>query len=210
VAIIHRTVRWCTGLSGEPTVACACPVRQSAQRSNGRICQIWKEIKHRTVYRTCPVRHKTEGKDSLPCWSSTTPSCLGAIKGTPRHMEESPKHSLSILKHPDSTPMHLILCVSDLSSIWVANSVCCTSSSSCDLCAWLCFGFESCVCCSPLPYFCASFVIIIVRARGSKLWRFLANRRKTKEESRGIQVDHWITWKGLSATLIHWDATTWK
>jgi hypothetical protein len=35
-------------------------------------------------------------------------------------------------------------------------------------------------------------VIIIVRARGSKLWRFLANRRKTKEESRGIQVDHWI------------------
>jgi hypothetical protein len=35
-------------------------------------------------------------------------------------------------------------------------------------------------------------VIIIVRARGSKLWRFLANRRKTKKESRGIQVDHWI------------------
>jgi hypothetical protein len=43
----------------------------------------------------------------------------------------------------------------------------------------LCCGFESCVCCSPLPYFCASFVIIIVRARGSKLWRFLANGRKT-------------------------------
>jgi hypothetical protein len=80
VAIIHRTVRWCTGLSGEPTVACAngrprnlratrgllqrsvgapdCPVRHSAQRSNSRICQIWKEIKHRTVYRTCPVAHR--------------------------------------------------------------------------------------------------------------------------------------------------------
>jgi hypothetical protein len=41
--------------------------------------------------------------------------------------------------------------------------------------------FESCVCCSPLPYFCVSFVIIIVRARGSKLWRFLANGRKTKK-----------------------------
>jgi hypothetical protein len=37
------------------------------------------------------------------------------------------------------------------------------------------------VCCSPLPYFYASFVIIIVRARGSKLWRFLANGRKTKK-----------------------------
>jgi hypothetical protein len=98
-------------------------------------------------------------------------------------MEESPKHSLSILKHPDSAPTHLILCVSDLSSISVANSVCCTSSSSCDLCAWLCCGFESCVCCTPLPYFCVYFVIIIVRARGSKLWRFLANGRKSKENT---------------------------
>jgi hypothetical protein len=88
VAIIHQTVRWCTRLSDEPTVACAngrprnlratrgllqrsagapdctvctgqCPVRQSAQRSNSRICQIWKEIAHRTVYRTCPVAHQT-------------------------------------------------------------------------------------------------------------------------------------------------------
>jgi hypothetical protein len=35
------------------------------------------------------------------------------------------------------------------------------------------------VCVALLPYFCVSFVIIIVRARGSKLWRFLANGRKT-------------------------------
>jgi hypothetical protein len=41
--------------------------------------------------------------------------------------------------------------------------------------------FESCVCCSPLPYFPTSFVIFIVRAIGSKLWRFLANGRKTKK-----------------------------
>jgi hypothetical protein len=88
VAIIHGTVRWCTALSGEPTVTSAngrprnlratrgllqrsagapdcpmctgqCPVSQSAQRSNGRICQIWKEIAHRTVYRTYPVAHRT-------------------------------------------------------------------------------------------------------------------------------------------------------
>jgi hypothetical protein len=31
-----------------------------------------------------------------------------------------------------------------------------------------------------------------------------------KEENRGIQVDHWITGKELSATLVHWDTTTWK
>jgi hypothetical protein len=29
---------------------------------------------------------------------STAPSCLGAIKGTPRRMEEDTKHSQSILK----------------------------------------------------------------------------------------------------------------
>jgi hypothetical protein len=44
----------------------------------------------------CPVRHPTEGKDSLPYWPPTAPSCLGAIKGTPRRMEETPKHTLSI------------------------------------------------------------------------------------------------------------------
>jgi hypothetical protein len=108
-------------------------------------------------------------------------------------MEESPKHSLSILRHQDSNSTHSIFRVSDLSSICVVNSVCCVSSSSCDLCAWLCCVFESCVCFSSQPYSCAFFVINIVRARGSNLWRFLANGMKTKEESRGIQVDHWIT-----------------
>jgi hypothetical protein len=63
------------------------------------------------------VRHSTEDKDGLPSWSSTAPSCLGAIKGTPRCREENTKHSLSILKHPDSAPAHSLHCVSDLSSI---------------------------------------------------------------------------------------------
>jgi hypothetical protein len=77
-AIIHRTVRWCTGLSGEPTAASAtvdraihgqrvarangqqgapdcpvctgqCPVRQSARRCNGRLSQKRKKIVHRTA-----------------------------------------------------------------------------------------------------------------------------------------------------------------
>ena len=81
-AIIHRTVRWCTGLSGEPTVVCAngrpcnpratrgscnglqrapdCPVRQLAQSCNGRLCQKRKEIAHRTATGTvrCATRQK--------------------------------------------------------------------------------------------------------------------------------------------------------
>jgi hypothetical protein len=45
------------------------------------------------------VRHSIEGKISLPRMLSTAPSCLGAIKGTPRRMEEHIKHPLSIPKH---------------------------------------------------------------------------------------------------------------
>jgi hypothetical protein len=157
------------------------------------------------------VRHPTEGNFGLPRMPPTAPSCHGAIKGTPRRMEELPKHSLIIPKYQDSILAHLILWDSDLSSIWVENSSSCVVSSSCGLCASLCSCFESCVCCSPLPYFRASLWSSSVRARGSKLWRFLANERKYKKRKhRGIQVDHWITWKGLSATLVHWDATTWS
>jgi hypothetical protein len=73
-AIIHRTVRWCTGLSGEPTIASAtvghairgrrvartngrqgapdCPVRQRGRSCNGRMRQKRKEIAHRTTTMT--------------------------------------------------------------------------------------------------------------------------------------------------------------
>ena len=108
-AIIHRTIRWYTGLSGEPMAAGAmvgrairarrvahangrlgapdCPVRQPAQRSNGRLRQEWKEIctGHEQWMSggapDCPVRHPTEGKNCLPRLPSTSPCCLGAIKG---------------------------------------------------------------------------------------------------------------------------------
>jgi hypothetical protein len=99
-------------------------------------------------YCDCPVHHPTEGKFGLPSWPPTAPSCLGAIKGTPRRMEELPKHSLSILRHPDFAPTHSLCCVRDLSSIRVANSLCCQLISSLHLCAWVCCGFVSCEGCS--------------------------------------------------------------
>jgi hypothetical protein len=184
---IHRTVRWFTGLSGEPTVACAngrscnlrttrgrandrlgtldcpvsigqCLVRQPTPRTNGRMARNARRSRTGQLQGLsggapdCPVHHPTEGKFGLPSWPPTTPSCLGAIKGTPRHMEEQPKHSLSILRHPDSDAAHLLCCVRDLSSIRVVNSLCCQLSSSLHLCAWVCCGFVSCVCCSSQPY----------------------------------------------------------
>jgi hypothetical protein len=99
------------------------PVRQLTPRINGRMCQKRKEITHWTttvIVRWCTrlsVHHPTEGKFGLPSWPPTAPSCLGAIKGTPRRMEEYTKPSRNILRLPDFDSTLLILCVSDLSSI---------------------------------------------------------------------------------------------
>jgi hypothetical protein len=121
----------CTGLSGEPTVGRAngrlrdlretrgrangregapdcpvctgqCPVRQRLQGCQRSASPNKEGNPHRTVSGgapDCPVRQATEGKNCLPGMHSTAPSCLGAIKGTPRRMEENTKHSLSIPKH---------------------------------------------------------------------------------------------------------------
>jgi hypothetical protein len=221
VATIHRIVWWCTGLSGEPTAPAAnrCPRDQCAthgqlQRSAG--CTGLSDV-HRTVsgaqtspeeHRSdapdmegdhapnmnsdCPMHHSTEGRNCLPSWSPTAPSCLWAIKETPRRMEETTKHSLSILRHPDSTQTYLIRCFSDLSSIRVVNSLCCCLSSSLHLCAWLCCVFKSCVCCSPPLLLCFFYDH---HCKGERLQIVEIPRKREKdykEESCGIQVDHWI------------------
>jgi hypothetical protein len=146
----HRTVRWCTRLSGEPTVDCANSrprnPRATRGRANGRQgapdsvrcancrnsttvgCAILgkRSAPDHEQWMSggapdCPVRHPTEGKNCLPRMPPTAPSCLRAIKGTPRRMEESPKHTLSILNLPHSVFAHLIDFLSDLSSVLVVN-----------------------------------------------------------------------------------------
>jgi hypothetical protein len=57
----------------------------------------------------CSVRQPIEGKNCLPNGVSTAPSYLGAIKGTPRHMEHNTKPPLNILRHLDSASTHLDL-----------------------------------------------------------------------------------------------------
>jgi hypothetical protein len=114
--INHQTVRWCTGLSGEPTVGraiCARHVAEPTVRRGHRTVRCAPDSvrcangsKTSTVgcarigrksAPDCPVRQSIEGKICLPGMLSTAPSCLGAIKGTPRRMEEDTKHSLNIL-----------------------------------------------------------------------------------------------------------------
>jgi hypothetical protein len=117
----HRTVRcaldsvWSANQPGVATVGCT---------RIGRRSRTGHEQWLSGGAPDCPVRHPTEGKNFLPCWPPTTPSCLGAVKETPRRMEELSKHSLSNSKSPHSVSTHLIDRVSDLSSILAVNSLC--------------------------------------------------------------------------------------
>jgi hypothetical protein len=123
----------CTELSGEPTVGRAigaghvaeptarrghrtCPVRQrlsGCQRSAAPFKERNRAPDSVRCAPDCPVRQSIEGKISLPRLLSTAPSCLGAIKGTPRRMEEYTKHSYNIPKHQDINSAPLILCDSN-------------------------------------------------------------------------------------------------
>jgi hypothetical protein len=111
-----------TGLSGVHRTVSGAPTAPRLQRS----ASLNKERDpHRTVFGgapDCPVRQATEGKNCLPGMQSTAPSCLGAIKGSPRRMEEHTKHSLSILDHSHFVLAHLFDIHSDLSSVLVRNS----------------------------------------------------------------------------------------
>jgi hypothetical protein len=133
-------------------------------------------------YSDCPVvhHHSTEGKISLPSWSSMAPSCLGNIKGTPRRMEESTKYSLSILRLPHPVSAHLIDCVSDLSSVLVVNSLCFISSSSLGLCACVCCGFV----CVALPNLTLCFLCdIYYKGERLQVVEIPRKRENTKENT---------------------------
>jgi hypothetical protein len=93
---VHRIV------SGAPTT----PKHQRSASPNK------ERDPHRTVSGGAPdclVLQATEGRNFLPGMLSTAPSCLGAIKETPRRMEQKTKNSLSIPKHQDFDSAHLIL-----------------------------------------------------------------------------------------------------
>jgi hypothetical protein len=142
---------------------------------NGRLRQIRKEIAHCScpvVHRTVRCVHGQKATIGLPNGAPTAPSCLGAIKGTPRRMEKYTNHLLNILRHRDLTFVHLIHCVRDLntflSCIFVVLLSCAHSSLVCVLVLRLSL---LCVFLFP-PYSCGFIVIYLVRVRGSNLWRF--------------------------------------
>jgi hypothetical protein len=155
---VHQTVRWASrahangrqrnlrvtrgprqrspsriALSGVPP---DCPVCQGVRGCNGRLRQKRKEIAHYSLSGgapKCPVRPRTEGNYCLLNGAPTAPSFLGAIKGTPRRMEQYTRHLLNILRHLDSPSTHLILCVWDLSTCLSCELV----ALCCVLVSWL-------------------------------------------------------------------------
>jgi hypothetical protein len=74
----HQTIR-CANCRKSATVRCA---RKGRRSRTGQL----QGLSGGTP--DCPVRHPTEGMICLPKLPPTAPSCLGAIKGTPRRMEE--------------------------------------------------------------------------------------------------------------------------
>jgi hypothetical protein len=158
----------CTGLSGEPTVDRANGRPRNPRVTSGRAnglkgapdsVRCANASKSPTVgcarigkkfAPDCPVRQSTEGKNCLPGMLSTALSCLRAIKGTPRRMEEDTKHTLSILDHSHFVLAHSFDILSDLSSVLVR-----TLRYSFELKSWpcVCVLLWTCVCCSSHPYF---------------------------------------------------------
>jgi hypothetical protein len=96
-----------------------CPVCHGGTGCNGRLHQKRKEIA--SVH--CLVRPQIEGNYCLPYGAPTAPSYLGAIKGTPRHMDQYTKHLLNILICRDLAFTHLIHCVRDLSTFLICKFV---------------------------------------------------------------------------------------
>jgi hypothetical protein len=172
----HRTIR-----CAQDSVRCA-NCRESATVDYARIGKKWAPDKLQWLSGgapDCSVRHSTEGKISLPRLSPTAPSCLGAIKGTPRRMEESPKHTLSILSLPHSISAHLIDCGSDLSSVLVVNSLCFILSSSLGLCVYVLLRI--CVCCFPPLLLCFHYDLC---CKGKILQLVEIPRKREKEISK--------------------------
>jgi hypothetical protein len=104
------------------TIRCATRVSDC----NGRLRQKRKGITHCSLsggVPDCPVHPQTEGNQSLPNGTQTAPSCLGAIKGTPRCMEQNTNHSLNIQQRRDIEFTPLLSLIEIWALVLSCNSV---------------------------------------------------------------------------------------
>jgi hypothetical protein len=153
---------------------------------------------------------RTEGNQSLPNGAPMAPMSLGAIKGTPRRIEHYTKHLLNILQHRDITFTPLLRQMRFEEVFWAVILLCCLLCFSLNLCACVTV-ILSLVYVSTPPYSCGLFEINCVRCERLQIVEIPRNGKTwDKKENCGTQIDHLLTWEGLSATLVRWDATTWS
>jgi hypothetical protein len=77
---VHRTVRCnsgATATSRQRSPATAINARQSAQKSGTRV------VAHRTLYSTCPVRHRTSRRAQKTELQRSNPNDFGDVAGAP-------------------------------------------------------------------------------------------------------------------------------
>jgi hypothetical protein len=121
-AISGRCVDYANGHQAAPN----CLVCHEGRGCNGRLRQKRKEIVHCSLsdgVPDCPVCPWTKGNYGLPNGAPMAPSCLGAIKGTPRRMEHYTNHLLNILRRRDFAFAHLIHCDRYPSTFLSCNSI---------------------------------------------------------------------------------------
>jgi hypothetical protein len=100
------TVIWRIGPSGAPHRTVRCPTEKETNQSDDSLP---RPVLVLFTIRCAPdslVRPRIEGENYLPNGAPTAPSCLGAIKGTPRHMDQDTKPPLNILRRLDSASTH--------------------------------------------------------------------------------------------------------
>jgi hypothetical protein len=100
----------CPVCTGHVRCAIGSQISNGLQRSTALFMEIDRAPDSVRCAPDCPVHPTAEGKDGLPDLFSTAPSCLWAIKGTPRRMEEDTKHSYNISKHQDIDLAHSFHC----------------------------------------------------------------------------------------------------
>jgi hypothetical protein len=113
---VHRTVRCncrATTTSRQRSPATAINARQSAQKSGTRV------VAHRTVYSTCPVRHRTSRRAQKTVLQRSNPNGFGDVAGAPdmsgAPYDSQPHQTASLVVGAINNPNHPPFIVSKFS-----------------------------------------------------------------------------------------------
>jgi hypothetical protein len=88
-----------------------CPTEEETNQSGDSLSRLVHVLFTVRCAPDSSVHQRTEGNNGLPNGAPTAPSSLGAIKETPRHMEQYTKPPLNNLRRLDSAITQLVHCI---------------------------------------------------------------------------------------------------